>query len=83
MRGKHPGPSRTPCSGDPELNKLFVALDESGRKLIDVARDTGVHDNTITSWRYGKRTPIFHNVQALANLLGYEFKLVRKDAEEE
>jgi transcriptional regulator with XRE-family HTH domain len=50
------------------------------RRILDktLSSMTGFSQSTLRTWRYGKAQPNVASVEALANALGYDLKLVRR-----
>ena len=60
------------------VRDLFKIMTEQRLGVRQVAKRSGVDGNTILTWR-SSRVPSTTNFEAVANALGYELQLVRRE----
>lgn len=60
------------------INQIIKAKSKSGLSYYDLGEESGVCSSTIQRWLDSRKgVPFLHNFIAVANVLGYELKLVR------
>src|SRR5688572_15265685 len=68
---------------DPVIDVVRTAVEDSNKRLSAVTRESGVSYSTIYNWFNGKtRRPQFATVNAVARVVGHEFKLTPVKAEQ-
>jgi 2,3-bisphosphoglycerate-independent phosphoglycerate mutase len=70
-------PSPVPEGVPAIVRDLFKIMTEQRIGVREIAKRSGVHGNTILTWR-ASRVPSISNFEAVANALGYELHLVRR-----
>jgi len=65
-------------AGTPVVRHLIDLVTERGWTAADVADYVKLAHNSLSVWRTGKMDPSLRSLEALADALGYELKLVRK-----
>ena len=75
-------PTENIHTAHPELTKLLYMIRQSPRTLNEVTLASGLADGAVSKWQRGVATPLLPNVEAVANVLGYTFKLVPMEDEQ-
>lgn len=85
--GRPPGHSGYALSGTKKpartsskiLKDLFGLIDASNMPAGALADCVGCHKVTLSRWKHGEATPTILDVEALAQVLGYELVLQRRE----
>jgi transcriptional regulator with XRE-family HTH domain len=64
---------------DPILQQIFLAIYHAGLPAAEIARRVGITNVSLTRYKKGTATPTIVVVNSLAQVLGYELQLVRKN----
>jgi transcriptional regulator with XRE-family HTH domain len=57
------------------VRELFDIIDRTDLPAAAVARETGCHRVSLSRWKHGLSSPTILDVEALAEVLGYELVL--------
>jgi hypothetical protein len=76
----HAGRLVVPDRCHPLVKRLFAIMNEQRVCMRHVASGTGVHHDTIASWRY-RWAPTIASMEAVLNKLGYELVIRPKRGE--
>lgn len=68
-----------PKSASSTLRQLFWRLDRSGMTMYELADAARMLPTSLSYYRHGVQTPNIMKVEELADILGYELKLVKKE----
>lgn len=80
-RGSRLYPLKVTDHAHPLVRQLTELMNKEGVTLDDVARRSGIHRGVIHKWRY-RSNPNIAAFEAVANVLEYDLKLVRKPRRE-
>ncbi len=69
----------TPQTTSKVLRTLFLRLDRSTMTTYELAAATDTLPASLSLYRHGRQTPSILKVEELADALGYELKLVKKE----
>lgn len=66
-------------TASPIVRELFEEMWRQGLKQHEIARRIGVSHNVLTLWKKGRTGPSMFSAQAMADVLGYELVLQKRD----
>lgn len=58
---------------------ILETICNSGKSINQIAKESGVNRNTISSWFDGKSMPTVFNAQVVLNSIGYTLTLTVKE----
>lgn len=66
-------------ASEPIVRRLFEILDEEEYSGVRVAEVAGIYTTAISKWRLGLVSPRLITFTAVANAMGYDLCLVKRD----
>lgn len=67
-----------PRSASALLNELMSIVNHRSEAQRDLAKRVGLTSQSLTNWKGGVHTPSIIDFEIVANAVGYELKLVKK-----
>lgn len=70
--------SRKPVkAGHPLVRQMFGLMDKESVYGKDVCKRAGLHHNSVSDWRAGRKFPKLDALEAMLGAMGYELRIMR------